>query len=129
MDPALREKFDAVVEQVIAGLPDAVRQLLDEVPLIVEDYPSDRVMQEMGIRHPEELCGLYTGVPLTESRQYRQMPDHILIYRTGILALSRDRIGRISRSRLERQVRITVLHEIGHHHGLDEDELTALGYG
>lgn len=57
------------------------------------------------------------------------LPDVITIYREGILRASADRRGRISNDRLREQIRITILHELGHHHGMTEDDLEELGYG
>ena len=66
MTPRDREKFDRVLEKVLADLPATVHQILDEVPLIVEDHPSQEIMREMDVTEPDELCGLYDGVPLSE---------------------------------------------------------------
>ena len=108
-----------------------VHELIERVPIHVEDYPSRQVMDQMGIRYREGLCGLYTGVPIGEKSVWHsvEMPDVVTIYRGGILAAASDPSGRIRRGRLRREIRKTVLHELGHHHGLDEDELRRLGYG
>ena len=98
--------------------------------MYVEDHPDLRVMRKMGVRHRSDLCGLYTGVPLTE-RSVMHSPalsDVIHVYREGVLRLATDATGRIDERRLREQIRITVLHELGHHHGLDEDDLHELGY-
>ena len=131
MDAQSRRRFDELLERVLAKLPPAVHELIDQVPLHVEDYPSERVMHETGVRRREQLCGLYTGVPLTERSvmQSGTLPDVVTIYREGILAAAADRDGRVRTSRLLREIRITVLHELGHHHGLDEDDLREMGYG
>ena len=57
------------------------------------------------------------------------LPDVVTVYREGILSAARDRRGRVSNERLRREIRITILHELAHYHGLDEDELRELGYG
>ena len=57
------------------------------------------------------------------------LPDVVTIYREGILSAAADRRGRISGDRLRQQIRITILHELAHHHGLTEEELRKLGYG
>ncbi|MFV1966232.1 MAG: metallopeptidase family protein [Pirellulaceae bacterium] len=130
MKRQLRDLFDQHLESVLGQLPERVDQLLDEVPLVVEDHPSREIMQKMGVRRRDRLCGLYTGIPLTQRSVEHSgvLPDVIHIYREGILSLALDRQGRISEEELKRQIRITVLHEVGHHHGLDEDELRELGY-
>src|SRR5262249_38091441 len=102
----------------------------EEVPLIVEDCPSPALMREMELEYPDELCGLHDGVPLTERSVQDQaaLPEHILIYRMGIIALACDDEGNLDDDELTEQVRITILHELGHHFGLDEDDLDRLGY-
>ena len=125
-----RTRFDEILEQVLAELPEAVHKILDEVPLIVEDHPSPEVMREVDVRAFDELCGLHDGIPLTEPehRRYRSGPEGILIYRAGIMSLARKADGKISRGELRRQIRITILHEVGHHYGLSEEDLKELGY-
>lgn len=130
MKSELREYFDQQLQEVIGRLPPRVHELLDEVTMYVEDHPSRRVMQEMGVRHRRQLCGLYTGIPLTQRHAELSgvLSDAIYIYREGILAQAQDRHGRIDEHELHRQIRITVLHELGHYHGLEERELRELGY-
>lgn len=126
-----RELFDAILDQVLDALPPAIHALLEEVPLVVDDVPSPRIMQEMGVEDPADLCGLHTGIPLTERsvQQSGDLPDIIHIFRDGILDMAADDSGIVDEERLAEQIRITVLHEIGHHFGLDEDKLEELGYG
>jgi len=130
MDTRTRERFDRQVDWVLARMPPRVHELLESVPLHVEDHPSAQMMAELGVCYREQLCGLYTGVPLGEklSRSV-SLPDVITIYREGILAAASDRRGRVPLDRLRKEIRTTILHELGHHHGLDEDELRELGYG
>lgn len=130
MDDELRDYFDQQLELVLPQLPEAVHRLLDEVPLVVEDYPSPRQMRQLGIRHRRHLCGLYTGIPLTDrSVLHSGVPSDVIhIFREGILSMATNRRGRIDEDELRRQIRLTILHELGHHHGLSEDDLEALGY-
>jgi len=127
----IRQYFDEQVELVVAELPQQVRDFMDRVPLFVEDFPSQEVIRRMRIRHPANLLGLYSGVPLIERsvEQTRMMSDVIHIYRLGILSASRTRNGTIDDAELGRQIRKTILHEYGHHVGLNEQELRDLGYG
>ena len=115
----------------MAELPPMVHELIEKVPLHVEDYPSARMMAELGVRRREQLCGLYTGVPITERsiRHSGTLPDVVTVYREGILAAASDSWGHIGTRRLREEIRITILHELAHFHGLDEDELRELGYG
>lgn len=131
LDAHARERFDRLLEEVLAEMPPLVHELIERVPLHVEDYPSARVMAQMRVRYRDDLCGLYTGIPITQRsvEHSGHLPDVVTIYREGILAASRDRHGRIRTGRLRRQIWITILHELAHHHGLGEEELRELGYG
>lgn len=117
------------LEEVLSGLPDYVQKQLEEVPVIVEDEPSARIRSEMeagDLAQESSLCGLHSGVPLTE-RSYSYLPPNspvILIFRGPILRLA----GKSKKS-LKKQIRITLLHEIGHHFGFSEEELEEIGYG
>lgn len=131
MDPDLRQLFDEQVEAVLAELPHEVHDLIKEVPLVVEDHPSQEVMRRMRIRHPTHLYGLYTGIPLIKRsvEQWGVLSDTVYIYRLGILNKSRSRSGEIDGRKLYEEIRRTILHEYGHHVGLTERELRDLGYG
>lgn len=131
MDPELRQLFDEQVEAVLAELPQEVHDLIKDVPLVVEDHPSQEVMRRMRIRHPAHLFGLYTGIPLIKRsvEQWGVLSDTVYIYRLGILSKSRSRSGEIDSRKLQEEIRRTILHEYGHHVGLTERELRDLGYG
>lgn len=125
-----RQRFDEELETVLAELPPQVLTLLDEVPLVVDDAPTSRQLARLKVRRAEALCGLYTGIPLTERsiEHSGTLPDRVTIFRLGILRLA-ERRGRLSAGELRRQIRITILHEVGHHFGLSERDLRELGYG
>jgi predicted Zn-dependent protease with MMP-like domain len=131
MNPELRELFDGQVELVLAELPQQVLNFMNEVPLVVEDYPSREVMQRMKIRHPAHLYGLYTGIPLIKRSvdNWGVPSDVVNIYRLGILSKSRARGGGFDEAELRNQIRRTILHEYGHHVGLTERDLRDRGYG
>ncbi len=135
-----RNVFDDLLEQVITDLPVALTDLMEEVPLIVEDEPSDELMMSMNLdRGNTELCGLHWGVPLTHRsvNAVAGMPDHMMLFRGPIMRLTGVSsggggvrfIGRHRGRGLKQQIRITLLHEIGHHFGLNEEQLADLGYG
>jgi predicted Zn-dependent protease with MMP-like domain len=130
MNDADRHYFDMQLEQVLAGLPPQVKALLDEVPLIVDDYPTRRILRRVGLHRRDQLCGLYTGVPLTEraADSAAHPTDVIHLFRRGIWAAAEDGLGRVSERELRRQIRLTILHEFGHYHGLNEEQLEELGY-
>jgi predicted Zn-dependent protease with MMP-like domain len=131
MHPLDRQRFDEQVDKVVAAMPPQIHELLDRVPMHVEDYPSDVVLRRRRVRYRDDLCGLYTGIPLTQRsiEHSGTLPDVITIYREGIVGAAADRHGRVNMKRLREQIRITILHELGHHHGMTEDDLRELGYG
>ncbi|HSM51219.1 MAG TPA: metallopeptidase family protein [Thermoanaerobaculia bacterium] len=117
-----RDEFEALVEKAVAGLPEEFRRLLDNVAVMVAEEPSDEDLEEVGMDPSDpdrdELFGLYHGVPLPDrDSSYSALPDRILIYRGPILRCCG------SRREVLREVRDTVLHELGHYYGLEEDEL------
>lgn len=136
-----RERFDNILEAVLETMPPRVHELLEEVPLIVEDRPSDELIRSLAAESgenadealadmPDSLCGLHTGVALTERsvESSADLPDHIQIFRRGILAMAGGWDGPDAHDAIAEEIRITILHEIGHHFGLDEDDLYDLGY-
>lgn len=132
MTEAQRERFDALVDRVLASLPEEVLALFDEAPLLVDDEPSADVLRELGLDPTSEedragLCGLHTGVPITERSVEADgvLPSQVHIYRRGIVEMAG---GWDDEDELYRQIRITILHELGHEMGLDEDDLDRLGY-
>jgi len=109
-----RERFDRLLDRVMLSLPARLHELLDEAPLIVDDAPTGELLEEMGLDPGlDDLCGLYSGIPLTER---------------GHDASGADGGAFGGDDEVMRQIRITILHEIGHHFGLSEDDLSALGY-
>lgn len=131
MNPKLRNRFDRLLEEVLAELPASVHRLLEEVPLHVEDHPSRADMERLQAESRDELCGLYTGVPLTERSvdDRPDLPNVVTIFREGILSLAVDDAGRVVKTVLREEIRKTILHELAHHYGMEEDELENLGYG
>ncbi|MCL2005410.1 MAG: metallopeptidase family protein [Planctomycetaceae bacterium] len=132
MNPTNRKYFDRQVEWVLARLPQSVLAILKEVPLHVVDQPSKRLLKELGVAEPDELCGYFCGLPYTECSAFTfcsSVPTSVTIFRRGIVSASRDERGKVCRSELREQIRITVLHELAHLHGMDEDEIDKIGYG
>ena len=132
-----RDYFDRQVKRVLERLPQKVLRILEAVPLHVEDQPSKQLMQKLKIETPEELCGYFCGVPYNEVSMFgtnvyvpadAPMLNCITIFRRGIIAASRDEWEKVNRNQLRLQIRITILHELAHLHGMDEDEITEIGY-
>ena len=130
MHEAERQEFDRYLDQVLAELPELAKSTLNEIPLIVEDYPSPAIRKAEGLRYRDELCGYFEGVPKSERSiaDGYALPNRISIFREGNLALATDENGQVDVAELLRQIRITVMHEIGHYLGLSEEELAELGY-
>ena len=131
MNPELRQLFDEQLEQILPELPQQVQNFMNDVPLVVEDYPSPEIMRQMRVRHRSALCGLYTGIPLIQrSINHSGVPSDVIhIFREGILCQAGIRRGRVDEAELRHQIRFTILHEYGHHVGLTERDLRELGYG
>ena len=139
MNPNERGRFDELLEAVLSSLPKPLTDLLEEAPLIVEDRPSEKLLAELGINGAEEsLCGLHSGTPLTDRSVAHppDLPETIHLFREGIVDEAggwqpwQDEDGEWwgGDDAVAEQIEITLLHEIGHHFGLDEDQLAELGY-
>lgn len=141
-----RDRFDALLEEALDELPDELKAMVETVPVIVLDEPTPELMREMGVtpdRYDEEkglLCGLHSGRSNTEATvdASGEPPPDIHLFRVGIVneAFAPDEAGIESDwddeeadDRIYEQIWITLLHEIGHQFGLDEDDLERLGYG
>jgi predicted Zn-dependent protease with MMP-like domain len=114
-----RSAFERVVEEALASLPKRFTDLMKNVVVSVEDEPSADDLDRLADGDDEsELLGIYRGVALTEREgDDPYLPDEIAIFRGPINRIARDRDEAIE------EVRETVIHEIGHYFGLDEDEL------
>jgi len=145
-----RDHFDRLLERILNAQPQQIHDLLEEVPLIIEDYPAPRLVREFCAKNPDlnprqlpfQLCGLYTGFPVTirTIEQPTRLPDRIQLFRAGIFLASTRHVNDPAAlaaapdlapedAALLEQIRITLLHEIGHHFGLNEEDLRKLGYG
>ena len=130
MNPKKRAYFDRQVDWVIERLPKRVLRMLEDIPLHVEDRPSKRQMRELSIEHPNDLCGCFVGVVKGDRHSYQaKTPNFIAIFRGGVFENSVDDEGYVDRQKLREQIRVTILHELAHYVGFDEDELDELGYG
>lgn len=129
MTPALRDLFDAMLEAEIEALPPGVRSLLEEVPVIVEDHPDEATLRELN-EEKDGLLGLHTGIPFTEQsvEDSGAMPGDIRLYRDAIVDQAGGWDAGDDHAAVREQIHITLLHEIGHQFGLDEDDLGALGF-
>lgn len=110
-----RERFDELVGEALDLIPHQFTTAMSNVAVLVEDIDPDN----------PNLLGLYHGVALTERTSYYSgvLPDRITIYRLPILRICH------SEADVVRQVGITVVHEVGHHFGIDDERLHELGWG
>lgn len=116
--------FDRALRAALSELPPVFRDALTNVAVVVEDWPPDWLLDELGIPPGDTLYGYYHGVPLPERsiQDSGNLPDTISIYRGPIEEDFPDP------GELSREIRITLLHEIGHYFGMQEEELERLGY-
>ncbi len=116
--------FDNVLRQALDDLPEMFRDSLRNVAVVVEDRPPDWLLDELDLPPGETLYGFYHGVPLPERSvlDSGNLPDRISVYRRPLMEDFRDPVE------LARQIRTTLLHEIGHYFGMDEEDLARLGY-
>jgi predicted Zn-dependent protease with MMP-like domain len=108
------ERFEQLVANALDGIPEALGRLMENVAVVVhEGSPGSG------------LLGRYDGIPLTkrDAGYTNVMPDRITIFRQPLVAMCRDEAAVVD------QVRITVVHEVAHHFGIDDARLQALGYG
>ncbi len=119
------DEFAEVVAEAVESVPEGFHIYLDEIAVDIEDEPDARTIRDLGLPNKRSLLGLYRGTPITDRHveaPYRY-PERIVIYQRNIERICSSREAMIE------QIRKTVLHEIGHHFGLDEDDLDELGYG
>lgn len=109
-----RRRFERIVSDALDALPVELGQLMDNVVIVVEDH-----------HLTEDLLGLYEGVPLTEREDYGGlvMPDVITLYRRPLCAVAQDL------NHLVEEIGVTVVHEVAHHFGIDDDSLHEWGWG
>jgi len=118
------KEFDRLVERVIRRIPEEIRQHLENILITVQRRPSREILEEMDMDPDEPLLGIYWGVPLTE-RSVTSPPefsDTIFLFQEPLEEMC-DTL-----EELEEEIEITVVHEIAHAVGIDEERLGELGY-
>ena len=120
-----RERFERLVAQAIESLPGEFRERLENIDVVVADWPTSGQLADAGLRRREALLGLYQGVPLTwrSTRYGMVVPDKVTIFQKPIEAKCR------SDTRVINEVRKVVWHEIAHHFGISDDRLEQLENG
>ena len=114
-----RKQFENVVERALVGLPRVFRDKLRNIAVVVEDWADDETLEEMEIEPPDTLYGLYRGVDLTQrdSSYGNVLPDTVTIYQGPIEEDCEDE------EEMMEVIRDTVVHEIGHYFGLDDETM------
>lgn len=121
--PPSADEMEAIARAALGALPEPFACHLRDVVLLVEDFADDETLEAMGIDEPFDLTGIYEGIPLTERSvdQSGNLPDRIRLFRRPILdewASGEDS--------LEHLVAHVLVHEVGHHFGLSDEDMHAL---
>ncbi len=117
-----RREFVRLVRQAYKQVPPPVKKALSNVDIAVEEWPDPRGLDSAD--GGETLLGLYVGVPLPERQGGEpELPDRIVLFRQPILRSCS------TRREAEQEIRVTLLHEVGHYLGMGEEDLHRLGYG
>ena len=112
------KEFDALVEQALAGVPERFRRYLENVVVVVEEEPTDEDYDETDTPDEDELFGIFRGAPYFErDRSVSELPAQIALFRGPILRSCE------TRGEAVREIRDTVVHELGHLLGLDDEEM------
>ncbi len=114
-----RERFEALVAQALNDLPTEFHSKLENIDVVIEDWPTSMQLTEMELRHRTELLGLYEGVPQNRRGGGYSMvlPDKITIFQRPIEAKCR------SDGKIEMEIQAVLRHEIAHHFGMSEEDL------
>jgi predicted Zn-dependent protease with MMP-like domain len=119
-----RRRFAALVRAALDGLPADLRRMMDNVEVVVEDWPTPEDHEAAGVPPDAALFGLYVGIPLTERTSSYSMvlPDKIIIFQGPLEEWCR------TTDELVDQIRVTVVHEVAHHFGISDARLAELGW-
>ncbi len=117
-----RSEFDELVISALRGLPRSIKKKMKNVDVVVEERASRELLDEMELRSPFELLGLYQGIPLDQRGFYygNVLPDKITLFQVPIESLC------TTREEMEEKIREVVVHEVGHYFGLTDKRLREL---
>ena len=117
-----RSRFRRLVERALDEIPEQLAARMDNVVILLRNQPTTEELDSVGLSGRHTLLGLYIGQPLTNRGWYGEtLPDRIMIYQQPIESICR------SEDEVVAQVRETVLHEVAHHFGIDDDRLDEIG--
>lgn len=121
-----QKEFDRAVRRAYNRIPGEIRERMENVALVVKKRPTREMLEEMGYPPDEPLLGLYEGAALAEHSFFAPLPIHpdtIFIFQEPLEEMCE------SLAELEREIEITVVHEVAHFLGIGEERLEELGYG
>ncbi|MCY3022896.1 MAG: metallopeptidase family protein [Planctomycetota bacterium] len=118
------KRFERIARRALASLPPMFQPYVRNLVLTIEPYPSEELLDDLGVPEDEDLFGLYEGPSLTEQNASDppELPPRIILYFEPLLDACE------TEEELIHEIQATVLHEIGHFFGLDEERLAELGY-
>ncbi len=124
MKKVSKKAFDRIVERAIRRIPEEIRAHLNNMAISVRDRPSQELLAEMGMRPDDLLLGVYEGVPLSERTVFEPplYPDVIVLFQEDLEEVCE------SLEEIEREIEITLVHEVAHFLGMNEERLAELGY-
>jgi predicted Zn-dependent protease with MMP-like domain len=118
------EEFDSIVDRALGRIPPEIRDRMENIVISVQKRPSPELLESMEIPPDETLFGIFEGVPLSERSVTDPplYPDTIFLFQESLEEACR------SKAELEQEIEVTVVHEVAHYLGMDEEELETLGY-
>ena len=115
-------QFEALVFDALMDIPDEIRTRLENIDVVVEEYPANEQLTGTGIEEPQYLLGLYEGIPLGDRYDYDMvLPDKITLFMNSIIAVSPNNEDMV------KEIQNTVIHEVAHHFGINDERLGELG--
>ncbi|MGH7428420.1 MAG: metallopeptidase family protein [Candidatus Methylomirabilaceae bacterium] len=119
-----RKRFEQLVAEALRGIPPELRKALDNIEVVVDDWPTAEQLAEVDLEPDDLLFGLYQGTPLPQRSpmQPYSLPDVITIFQGPLEEVCE------TEEAIREEIRRTVVHEIAHYFGFDEDRLAELGY-
>jgi predicted Zn-dependent protease with MMP-like domain len=120
-----QEEFEDAVLSALQKLPKLLKNKMENIDVVVEEEASREILEDMGLRSPRHLLGLYQGIPFDRRGFYygNVLPDKITLFKNPIESVCRNK------DQVEKKVREVVIHEVGHYFGLDDERLEELGNG
>jgi predicted Zn-dependent protease with MMP-like domain len=120
-----QEEFEDAVLSALKKLPKLLKNKMENIDVVVEEEASREILEDMGLRSPRHLLGLYQGIPFDRRGFYygNVLPDKITLFKNPIESVCRNK------DQVEKKVREVVIHEVGHYFGLDDERLEELENG